>query len=86
MNKTKKKETRGRPRVLGGYIAFNVKIPPEVWAALKARAERETQHSKDGHEVTMSDVARIALAEWLLATQLGQRPSIRNIGVKDGSV
>ena len=64
----------GRPKKFAdGSIAFNMKLAPEVWAALKARADRETQ--KTGHVVSMGDVARTALGEWLLACAIGQRPS-----------
>lgn len=62
----KKKRPRGRPRTLDGFIAFNVRLAPETWAELHARAERKG--------VPMSDLARDALGEWLLACTVGQRP------------
>jgi predicted HicB family RNase H-like nuclease len=63
----KEKRERGRPRKLtDGSIMFNVRLPPETWAELHARAERKG--------VPMSDLARDALGEWLLACSQGQRP------------
>ncbi len=69
MKPTAKEATRprGRPRKMkDGSIAFNVRLRPEAWAELHARAERKG--------VPMSDLARDAIGEWLLACAQGQRP------------
>ncbi|MCC6809966.1 MAG: hypothetical protein IT381_21230 [Deltaproteobacteria bacterium] len=74
----KPKRPLGRPRKLkSGFIAINVKLTPESWAALHARAEIETSRHA-GDKVTLSDVARTAIDEWLLACAVGQRPPLRS--------
>ena len=66
------KNKGGRPRKLkDGSIAFNVRLDPHVWAALRSRA------SAGG--VAMGDLARTALSEWLLACEMGQRPIAKGI-------
>lgn len=81
----KKLPTRGRPRKLkDGHIAINVKLSPSSWAALRAQAETETRRRIDGHVTSLSDVARLAIDEWLLAVAVGQRPSTTNGVARQG--
>lgn len=61
------KKKMGRPKKLkDGSIAFNVRLPAHAWAELHERAERKG--------VPMSDLARDAIGEWLLACTQNQRP------------
>lgn len=63
-----KKPKRGRPRkfIDGKFVGFNVRLSKEAWKELHAMAQKK--------DVPMSDLARDAISEWLLACKVGQRP------------
>lgn len=63
----KKKKSRGRPRKVGAdAVALNVMLDRAVWMELRERAYNKG--------VSMAELARLALGEWLLACALNQRP------------
>ena len=68
MKTTNKKRGPGRPRKFpdGKFVGFNVRLSKEAWQELNDMAKKK--------DVPMSDLARDAISEWLLACKVGQRP------------